>query len=305
MNTANFFLGEKSLAKIEWLLWQNSLQKNAQLFLRDVLIESAIFGFAAVALASFFGFAEIFLAPIFAGSAIVLPIVRFALLAYGAEKRKKEIDTQMPDVLLQASVFPRGSDFLQIIAYIANAGYGAISHEFAKAMAEIEKGQPVELALQNIANRNESRILRRSISLLISGYHSGADMSKTFREAAEDMLETSAILRESAASLVVVKYTLMLAGMFIVPLILGLLLKLVASLDFSAFESLGFGLSAEARKETLSAILLGNQVYLAEYALIASVFIALVNNRPKKVVIYALIMLPVSFAIFFLAKGFG
>jgi hypothetical protein len=48
---------------------------------------------------------------------------------------------------------------------------------------------------------------------------------------------------------------------------------------------------------------MANQIYIAEYAIIASVFLGMQENNTKKAVIYAMFLLPASFVFYFLAKG--
>ncbi|MFH1256449.1 MAG: type II secretion system F family protein [Candidatus Diapherotrites archaeon] len=222
---------------------------------------------------------------------------------YRFEQRKKGIEQLVPDVLLQASIFPKGSDFIKTIEYLSGAGYGALSIEFGKALLEIRKGAPIEEALENIKKRNRSASLDRAINLLIQGYRSGADMGKIFKEAADDLLETNALLRERVSTMVVEKYTLLFAGGLLVPAILGLLVGMVSRLDFTALSVLEIGLDAVQRKELLDAALLANKLYIAEYALLASLFVANQEGNAKKALLYALALFPLSFIAYTCAQA--
>jgi len=243
---------------------------------------------------------------IFSFAAIAIP---FLFLVFGqfykAELRKRQVEKYVPDILLQASIFPKGTSLLHIIAYFGEAKYGHLSKEFSRASMEIKKGATVEAALENIKNRyKESRILARAINLLIQGYNSGADMNQTFKEAADDLMQTNTILRERAASMTVEKFTLLIAGAFLVPFILGMITKTVSSFDLTLLSTaFGEQVNLAEKKEMLAAALLGTHIYIFEYAILASIFVANQENNIKKAVIYATILIPVSLLVFTLAKG--
>ncbi len=298
----NYFLGKKWIEEFGLLLNQNNYNKGINSWLRNCLIQSmALFlvSFAAMLYLNLdYLYITIFSLCIFAAPFLI----NYFILSYKFEQRKRAIEKLVPDLLLQASIFPKGTPMIKIIKYLSTANYASLSEEFGKALSEINKGASVEESLSNIKIRNRSRILDRAINLLIHGYRSGADMSQTFKETAEDLLETNNILRERISALVVEKYTLLFAGGIIVPFILGLLVGLVSGLDFGSLRSLEIGMSYARRKEMLSAALIANQFYIAEYSVLASLFVANQENNLKKAFIYASILLPLSLIVYNVAQ---
>ncbi len=298
-----YLIEEEHLTRFEEKLRQNNYGRGIKIFLEESIVLGAAFALFAMAFLLLKQTPALYIIGVCLACLFSPLLLQYFFHVFLFEQNKRKKETLVPDVLLQASVFPRNTAMHRIIQYIAKANYGLLSKEFEHAFFEIKKGAPIEQALENIKKRCDSRIVSRAVNLLILGYKSGADMSTTFKDAAEDILETQGILRERAATMTIEKYTLLFAGGLIVPAILGLLVGLVQGMDFSAITELGIGLTAAEKKSVLAAAMLANQVYIFEYALLASVFIAQQEGNKKKALLYALFLLPISFAAYTIAKG--
>ncbi len=299
---AEFFSGREKMREFEKVLSLNGYSAGIKEFFRIAAIEGAAVFLIALAVLLYMGASDLYITVVPA-LASALPLgAHYFHQVYKAERRKKAIERLVPDMLLQASMFPKGTPMTETMGYIANAKYGVLSDEFARALGETRKGASIEDALISMAKRNNSAVLDRALNLLAQGYASGADMSETFREAAEDMLETNSILRERTSSMVIEKYTLLFAGGLVVPLVLGLIVGLVKGLDFSMLADLEIGMGAAGRSALLEAALLANMLYISEYAVLASLFVANQENDIKKSVIYAAVLVPLSIATYTLAQ---
>lgn len=230
----------------------------------------------------------------------VIPIaVLYGLPEYREARRIKEIEESLPDVLFQASSMTSIASFDELIKQLGEGGHGELSRLFNRAHRQIEGGIPVEEALEELQREGNSELLSRTLKLLLQGYRTGADISLALRETANDISQTHEILRERTASTTVEKYTLLLAGGCIVPLILGVLVSMVSEIGF---VDIGTGMDWEIRKAIIENASLGNQVYIGEYALLASFFVGIQESNPKKALIYAGILVPISLSLFLLAK---
>ncbi|MCD6434074.1 MAG: type II secretion system F family protein [Candidatus Diapherotrites archaeon] len=217
---------------------------------------------------------------------------------YKVEKIKLRKEAEIPEMLLQAASFPKGIPTERIIEYLGR-NKTLLGREFEIASIKIKKNSNVDEVLEEISKRNRSEVISRAIKLLLHSYKTGADMSECFRETAKDIMNTMNILKERAASILIERYTLLLAGGLIVPLILGLLTALVCS--FGAIQPSEFGLSnSEGLLETLK---LATQIYIAEYAVLASGFVALQESKPRKCFVYAAVLLPASMLSYLAGKA--
>ncbi len=221
---------------------------------------------------------------------------------YMRERKDRLIEKHLAESMYQAASLAGYTSFENVLKAMAESGYGALSDEFKKAYNSVRSGESVELALEKMAERNGSKMLNRAINVMLSGYKTGIDLSEALREAAEDIEKTLAIDRENGASIIVEKYTILFAGGIIVPLILGAMISLVGSIDLSSLQE--FGMGGQSR-EILENAVFGNQIYVAIYSIIASVFVAYQENRIENSLVYVLFLLPASLVLFNLARTFG
>ncbi len=236
-------------------------------------------------------------------SIVAPPMIVFFSAGLVCARRVSQIELFLPDALYQMSSFPAGSPIEQSLASVSSSDYPWLSDEFALTLKQINAGAPVPEAFDGLWRRCNSSLVRRACVLLSQGYSTGFDMSIALREVADDIYEVRSIYRESQASLSIEKYTLILAGAFFVPAILGILLGMVSSLDFSGLVEIGFGMDSAVKKEVLENAVLGTHIYLALYSIIASFFLALQEGNIRKGVLYSALMLPCALFVFLFFSG--
>lgn len=229
-----------------------------------------------------------------------LPVLGvYVVPVYFWASRQKQIETELPQALYRAA----SNAFVPLDELIGELAQGKseLAKEFRKTEMQIRNGVSIEDALEEMGKANDSRLLRRAIDLLLQSYQTGADMSSAFKETAEEISGIATVMRDQAASTTIEKYTLLLAGGAIVPLVLGTLVAMVGSLNFMGLAELGFG--SGTKDLLLANALAGSQIYIMEYALLSSVFVAYQENSIEKAVVYAAVLVPLSMALFTLAKS--
>ncbi|MEM4389290.1 MAG: type II secretion system F family protein [Candidatus Micrarchaeia archaeon] len=233
---------------------------------------------------------------------LALPALTYLSLSYRLEQRTKELERFLPDALFQASSFPRGVSVERILESIAGSGFGPLSEEFRMALNQVRSGMPLERAVLEIGERNDSLLLSRATHLLAAGWSAGAAFEHAVRETAEDIMGFAALVRERAALLAMQKYTMLIGGSVLVPFILALVANMVAELNLSA-GALFSALPATERLTLFSATLDAVQAYLIIYAFLSGLLVAFQEGSPRKALVYFLILAPLSLGVFKLSLG--
>lgn len=290
---------EKKIKEFEEIIKLNNNFNNLNEFIKKTFIVSIIIFFVllitAIIISNYY---------IIIFSFIAIPagfIVSYFIELFRFEQKKKAKEKFIADALLQAGSFPKGTSIVKIIRYLSETDYGLLSLEFKKCLNQINNGFSVEESLIEMKLRNKSKTISRALDLLIESHKVGADCSLAFKEIANDLMQTQNILAEREAVMLVQKYTILFAGAIIIPLILGLISSMTGKMDFSFIAELGLGASEVQRKQLFDTALLANYLYIFEYALLASVFVAWQENNSSKAIIYAIILVPLSLGAYFIA----
>ncbi|MEM4662982.1 MAG: type II secretion system F family protein, partial [Candidatus Diapherotrites archaeon] len=225
-----------------------------------------------------------------------------AIFGFIAEKKLMEKEASAAEALMHASLLPAGTPVEDVISYISKGNY-ALAKEFKLAEHELKKGASTSKALSSIENRCKSRDISYVVHLLKLAEVSGNLSPELFREAAGEMLEAKAILRERAALLTIQKITVILSSMLLVPFILGLLCSIARGFDLSYLEVLEMDRPNQA--ELIEASAIASMLYILELGFISSIFLGLQEGNQKKSAVYFALILPVSLIIFWNANAFS
>ena len=219
------------------------------------------------------------------------------------EKRKRKKEDLLPDLLLEGSVFCDQKSLLKTIHSFSKQDIPLLCDDFTRMYFDIKNGQSVEDAIARNKRLNKSESYNRAMDLLLQSYSSGGAVSELLRELAEDLMETKSIIKERQAVMLVTKYTLLLSAGIIVPAILGTIIGLVSGLGFETMNGIELGLSVKERSELFALAVFGTTLYILEYTILSSFFLALQEGNKKQFWIYLLILLPCGAITFAFAQG--
>lgn len=234
--------------------------------------------------------------------ALFLPLFGYFVLLYMIEARAKELEEYLPDALFQVAAFEKGVPIERMIRNIARSGYRALSEEFAMASRQIAAGASVSKALFAISRRTASKLLERAIILLNQCYRTGRDTQVAVRETAEDIFEMLMLAKEQTAMLAMQRYTILIGGCILIPIILAFVISIISSLGYQPGAGLSKITEAE-RQAIISASTDAIQWYLIIYVLLASIFISHQEGKARKFIIYFLIFATIALAIFNVVKA--
>ncbi|MBT4870531.1 MAG: hypothetical protein HON47_03090 [Candidatus Diapherotrites archaeon] len=303
-NLIKFFVEKEKIKSFEDKLFLNkSKTKNIDTFIQYSIVEGIILMISTmVVFATMFNFGE---------ENLLIGIVAFFipfLLNYIYqdvlfEKRKRKREDLLPDLLLEGSVFCDQKSLLKTIHSFSKQEIQLLNEDFKRVYLEIKNGASIEEALEHNKTLNKSESYNRVIDLLLGSYSSGGCISSLLRELAEDLMESKAIIKERQAVMLITKYTLLLSAGIIVPAILGTVIGLVTGLGFETTKDVGIGLSLVERKELFEIAVLGTTIYILEYSVLSSFFLALQEGNKKQFWIYLLILVPCATVAFVFAQG--
>jgi flagellar protein FlaJ len=140
-------------------------------------------------------------------------------------RRVRKIDERFPDFVRDLAESRRaGMTFTKAIMYSSRGNYGVLTPEIQKIARQISWGSSVENALGAFAKRVNTKLVKRTVSLIIEASRSGGNVADVLDAASRDAREIKLIDAERRAgmlSYVAVVYV----GMFVFLVIMIVLCK--------------------------------------------------------------------------------
>ncbi|MBI2208840.1 type II secretion system F family protein [Candidatus Woesearchaeota archaeon] len=168
-------------------------------------------------------------------------------------KRRVDIEDVLPDYLqLTASNIKSGMTIDRALWYAVRPRFGVLAKEIETVAKDTMKGEDLKEALQKFADKYESVLLKRSISLLIEGLDAGGEMGDLLNKIALNIQENRIMRREMAANVTTYVIFISFASVAAAPVLFalsGILIKVVSSLGgalggaTSASTAVGLGIS--------------------------------------------------------------
>ncbi len=225
--------------------------------------------------------------------ALLIPLAVYGIFLYLDDLRISQVEDFMPDALFYVSSL-HNLGLEKAVEEISKANYGELSKEFERASRQIEAGFSIRVAMNSIIERNRSPIVERGISLLVKIHEIGASLEKALRSTAEDIYDLFMLMKERESILSMQRYNLLVAAL-ILPAIFGAVLTLVKSMDLDYLSEF---MGGNTSKDLLPAVEFSMQIYVGEFALLSSIFLADYSGSWKRFVVYLVFLLPVMFFLY-------
>ncbi len=160
--------------------------------------------------------------------AIFLGTGTYGFYEYLRLRKVRKIDERFPDFVRDLAESRRaGMTFTKAIMYSAQGNYGVLTTEIKKIAQQISWGSGVDEALGSFARRVNTKLIRRTISLIIEASRSGGNVADVLDAAARDARELKLLdteRRGSMMSYVAVIYVGMGVFLLIIAILCGSLI---------------------------------------------------------------------------------
>jgi Flp pilus assembly protein TadB len=229
---------------------------------------------------------------------LILPIFVYGLFLYFDDMRISQAEENLPDALFYtSSTHHMGVD--KVLEDIANSSYGNLSTEFRKAFNQVKAGISIKKSLEEIVSRNPSPIIKRGVSLLIKIDEMGSSIETALKKTAEDIKDLLMMTSERSAVLSMHKYNLLIATLLL-PAIFGITFSLVSKINLEYLSDI---IDFSSSPDLMDAVYAAVQIYLVEFSVISSLFLADYSGSWKRFVIYLAFLLPLMISVFYFSRS--
>jgi flagellar protein FlaJ len=184
---------------------------------------------------------------------VIISTAVYGIYEFFRLRRVRKIDERFPDFVRDLAESRRaGMTFTKAIMYASKGNYGVLTDEIKKIAMQISWGSSVENALNAFAKRVNTKLTRRTISLIIEASRSGGNVADVLDAASKDAREIKLLESERRAgmlSYVAVIYV----SMFVFLVIIVILSKTLIPnmLTGEATGGVGIGSSLRASEVTM------------------------------------------------------
>ena len=218
-----------------------------------------------------------------------------------AMARIDAIEEALPDALKQmADTLKAGGTYEYALREIATSQYGPLTKEMEIVLRKLEEGENLENSLRGFANNIESRLIKRSIAVIIDSIKAGAGLSEVLDEIAEDIRAMHRIGRQRKTDTSLQVLFMVAAGAIVAPIIFGLVSSII---QLFIQASSGLGITAAQRQSAFGIrdlLMLLMQSYILVEVTASGVMVSLMRDGSvSKSIIYIPILLLVAYIAYY------
>jgi pilus assembly protein TadC len=138
----------------------------------------------------------------FIGTFLIAAILVYVVVVLYADNRKKNVEESLPDFLILAAANVRaGMTIDRALWYAAKPEFGLLSEEIQVVAKRTFGGVPFNESIDHLNERFNSKMVRRTVSLIKQGLASGSKVAVILERTARDARDMQIIRKEIAASL--------------------------------------------------------------------------------------------------------
>jgi len=146
-------------------------------------------------------------------SLVAGPVTPYMYISIVAERRKKEIESILPDAMrLVSANIKSGHTLEKAFLLSARDEFGPLADEMRATAMEMYGGEPVEESLQSLEDRMKSELFQETLKLLRDGIESGGDTAALLDSSADDIRNSLEIRDEIKSSIRMYQIFIMMAA---------------------------------------------------------------------------------------------
>jgi len=237
---------------------------------------------------------EINLLPVAFGSATLV-------LTLGYPYMKKEsiidnIENNFSDALKQmADTLKAGDTYESALREVKDADYGRLSEEIGVALRRLEEGENIETALKGFSDSIDSRLVKRTMIILLDSIKTGSGLAALLEDIAEDVRDTHRLKEDRKANTTMQFLFMIAAGGFIAPLIFGEVTAIMG-----LFSKIVTATMADVTDTTSGFILLLVQAYLLIEVIGSGIMMSIIREGNfNKSIIYIPVLLVIAYVSYY------
>ncbi|HZX19478.1 MAG TPA: type II secretion system F family protein [archaeon] len=219
-----------------------------------------------------------------------------------AQQKIDQIEEALPDALRQmADTLRAGGTYEYALREIATSEYGPLRKEMNEVLRKLEEGENFENALKTLSYNIDSRLVQRTVTIIIDSVNAGAGLANVLEQISEDVRAAHRIGKERKARTVMQVIFMFAAGGAVAPMIFGFV-STVSDVLIRAASSV-----ASTEEQTIAVNALGTiNLSIQGYILIESIATALMislmrDGKMGKSIIYFPILLLIAYTCYIAA----
>lgn len=162
----------------------------------------------------------------------LITLMVYTALVLSADERRNKVEDVLPDFLVLAAANVRaGMTIDQALWYAAKPEFGLLSAEMQVVAKRTFGGVPFNQSIDHIADKFNSRSMRRCVALIKQGLASGGEIAEILERTADDSRNMQLIRKEIAASLLMYIIFIVFAAAVGTPFLFSVSTQLIQTLE--------------------------------------------------------------------------
>ena len=236
---------------------------------------------------------------------VVILDLGLGLPMYKYQQHIKTIEKFWPDALkLIADTMKAGSSFEFALTEVSVADFGPLSYEINEVVRRLEMGDSMHIALNYLAIRVDSKIIRRTVTLINESLRTGAPLADVLDEIANDTKYMFRIKKERITKTLLQTIFIVAAGALVAPFIFGLtrvITKFLTSVSSSTGVATASALKVALHTQATIFILL--DLYIMIEVLAASGMISVMREgKLDYIFIYFPVLVTIAYGVYAISQ---